>query len=180
MFAFDSSNNIVTDDFHREIDFANNLLDMLSVSSTATRVGALLYSDQIQTIFELGEYSEVGDMKSALNEVRRTAGGSRMDVAIRHIRTKSFRRRIARRDAAQVAILVTGSPAMYLQRSKRQASKARDAGIALIPVGIGDVNMDELRAISGTQDDTLQYPLPSFRDLDSIFAQIAIESCQGM
>lgn len=180
VFAFDSSTNVRTNEFYQQVDFAKQIIELLSISPRTTRVAAFLYSDQIQRIFELNDFDDAESMKAALNKVSKSAGGSRMSEALRYIRTKSFRRSVARDDASQVAIIITGSPAMYLHRTKIEASKARDAGITLIPIGVSDVNLDELRAISGHEEDSIYYTLPSFGDLDSILSKLAIQSCQGI
>ncbi|XP_060066993.1 cartilage matrix protein-like [Ylistrum balloti] len=178
VFAFDSSNNVRTNEFYQQVDFAKKMIELMSISAETTRVASFLYSDQIQRIFELDDFDNADSMKESLNKVSKSAGRSRMSEAIRYVRTKTFRRSVARDDASQVAIIITGSPAMYLHRTKVEASKAREAGITLIPIGIGDVNIDELRAISGAQGDGLYYELPSFNDIGSVLAQLAIQSCQ--
>jgi hypothetical protein len=70
-------------------------------------------------------------------------------------------RSVARSHATQVAIIITASPTSALHRTKKQAHEARKAGLTLIPIGIGDVNIEELRAIAGTADDSMQYILGS-------------------
>jgi hypothetical protein len=86
---------------------------------------------------------------------------------------------VARSHATQVAIIITASPTSALHRTKKQAHEARKAGLKLIPIGIGDVNIEELRAIAGTADDSMQYMLPTFDDLDFVLPNISINTCEG-
>lgn len=149
------------------------------IGQNRSRIGAILYSDQVQQLIDLPQYETREELSFALDRVEKSAGGTRMDEAIRYIRTKSFRRSVSRRHAAQVAIIITASPSSSIHSTKKQATEARRAGITLIPIGIGDVNIDELRAIAGTTDDSYQHILPTFDDLDFVLPKVAINTCEG-
>jgi hypothetical protein len=79
-------------------------------------IAAILYSDQVQRLIDFPEYGTHEEIVNALNRVEKSAGGSRIDEAIRYIRTKSFRRSVARSHATQVAIIITASPTSALHK----------------------------------------------------------------
>lgn len=179
VFAFDSSNNVRPHEFRKQLEFAQRITKTIVIGQNRSRVGAILYSDQVQNLIDLPEYETQEEVVRALDKVEKSAGGTRMDEAIRYIRTKSFRRSVSRHNAAQVAIIITASPTSSLHLTKKQAHVARKAGITLIPVGIGDVNIEEMRAIAGTKDDTYQHILPTFDDLEYVMPKVAINTCEG-
>jgi hypothetical protein len=179
LFAFDSSNNVRPNEFRKQLEFAKRISKNFNIGPNKSRIAAILYSDQVQRLIDFPEYGTHEEIVNALNRVEKSAGGSRIDEAIRYIRTKSFRRSVARSHATQVAIIITASPTSALHRTKKQAHEARKAGLKLIPIGIGDVNIEELRAIAGTADDSMQYMLPTFDDLDFVLPNISINTCEG-
>lgn len=166
--------------FYKQVDFAKYMIESLDIASGNTRVGAILYNDQIQRIFDLNEFSRAEDMKSSLNKVSKSyGGGSHIDKALRYIRAKSFRRRMVRPGAAKVAVVIVASPSRYVRRSKVQASHTRSAGITVIPIGIGDVNLHELKAIAGPLKKKPPFFLPSFDYLPGMLINIARETCSS-
>jgi hypothetical protein len=113
VFAVDSSNNVDNDAFLQQVNLLQDLSSSLPISQSHTRIGTIIYSDQVQKIFDLDEYNSNAKVNHALNHLPMTYGGSRVDEAIRYVRTKSFRRSLTRRDTAQVGLIITASPARY-------------------------------------------------------------------
>ena len=91
VFAIDSSDNINDVDYIRQAEFFNKLAESFDVSSETTRVGSLLFSDQIQEMFNVVDYESIEGVKKGMSDLGMTAGGSRVDLALGHILTKSFR-----------------------------------------------------------------------------------------
>lgn len=178
MIAIDSSSNVRDFEFDLQLKFVSDLTKNMNHVKHTTQVGAIFYSNTVSSILTLRE-SVRGPSEARLNHVKRTYGRGRVDEAIRYIRTKGFRRSEIRKDATQIGIIITASPGTYIRKSKRQASKARDTGIVLIAIGIGDINLEELKAISGTADGSLQYHLPSARYLSANVANIAYNMCKS-
>uniref|UniRef100_A0A8W8KE97 VWFA domain-containing protein n=2 Tax=Magallana gigas TaxID=29159 RepID=A0A8W8KE97_MAGGI len=150
----------------------------MNFMKNTTQIGAIFYSNAVSSIIGLSESKVKHSLETRLKHVKRTHGRGRVDEAIRYIRTKGFRRSVIRKDATQIGIIITASPGTYIRKSKRQATKARETGIILIAVGIGDINTEELNAISGTMDGSLQYHFPSARFLSANLANIAYNVCK--
>lgn len=49
------------------------------------------YSDQIQDMFDVTEYETLAGVMKGMKKLGMTAGGNRVDLALRHMLTKSFR-----------------------------------------------------------------------------------------
>lgn len=178
VFAIDSSDNIADEDYIKQADFFNRIAEALDISPESTRVGSFLYSDQIQEMFNVVDYESLEGVKKGLSKLGMTAGGSRVDLALRHMLTKSFRRSYTRPEASQVGIIITGSPARYLEQSKHIAKKSSKAGVKYIAIGVGgNVDDEELRIITGS-DESRIYRLDSFDDLETIVGQVALQTCE--
>jgi len=91
VFAIDSSENIADSDLELQAAFFKKLAAAMDVQPEGTRVGALQYSDQIQEMFDLVEYDTLDGVQKGLQALGMTAGGTRVDLALRHILTRSFR-----------------------------------------------------------------------------------------
>lgn len=91
MFAIDSSDSIEDPDYLRQAEFFNKLAENFHVSPEMTRVGSLLFSDQIQEMFNVVDFEDIEGVKKGLSKLSMTAGSARVDLALKHILTKSFR-----------------------------------------------------------------------------------------
>lgn len=165
-------------EFDLQLKFVADLSKNMNFMKHGTQIGAIFYSNAVSSIISLSESKANYNLEARLKHIKRSYGRGRVDEAIRYIRTKGFRRSAIRKDANQIGIIITASPGTYIRKSKRQATKARDTGIILIAVGIGDINSEELNAISGTMDGSLQYHFPSARYLSANLASMAYDLCK--
>lgn len=108
------------EDFENQMTFAKEIVNTLNVQKNGTRVGAVLYSDQVVNALDMNDMYDRNDVIATLEKTKRTAGNNRLDLAIKHIRTKSFRRGLARKNSAQLAIVITGSPVMFNEFVKQK------------------------------------------------------------
>lgn len=169
----------------------------LDVGPLRSRIGVLLYSDQVVHVFDVNDHDSLSSAISDLYRMKRTYGGTSIEEVIHYARTKSFRRTVARRDAAQLIVLITASSSKNLHKVKREANMARKTGVDILAIGVGDrYNREELQVIVGMgsnpQDDLDSFApflensetrrrkiftVDSFRDLETIVMEAAIEAC---
>lgn len=165
------------EDFENQMTFAKEIVNTLNVQKNGTRVGAVLYSDQVVNALDMNDLYDRNDVIATLEKTNRTAGNNRLDLAIKHIRTKSFRRGLARKHSAQLAIVITGSPVMFNEFAKQEADRAKESDIVVIPIGVGHAAVEEVKSLSGSSGKF--YTVPSFSQLPSLIAEVAIEACRG-
>ncbi|XP_061189713.1 collagen alpha-3(VI) chain-like isoform X2 [Saccostrea echinata] len=176
IFAFDSTTTISDADLDNQMSFAKEIVNTLNVQANGTRIGAILYSDQVVNALDLNDLYDRDDVIATLDKTKRTAGSNRLDLAFKHIRTKSFRRGLARRNSAQLAIVFTGSPSTYIKYTTTEAHKSIDSGISIIPIAVGNFDIEEIKSITGTSGQF--YQVPSFRDLSTLIGEVALEACR--
>lgn len=199
VFALDSSTGINPRDFWYQVNFARDFALGLDLGTNGSRIGVLLYGDRILPAFDIDSHRNMYTAISALNRIRLdpTAGNTRLDKVLRHVTTKSFRRSLARRDAAQVVIVITASSSDNLNKVKKEARRAKNTGVDVVTVAVGDaVNPEELRIIAGddepgffnilhnfknkyseSRDRQKLFRVPRFEDLSSIVQELAVQSC---
>lgn len=165
------------EDFENQMTFAKEIVNTLNVQKNGTRVGAVLYSDQVVNALDMNDMYDRNDVNATLEKTKRTAGNNRLDLVIKHIRTKSFRRGLARKNSAQLAIVITGSPVMFDKFAKQEADRAKESDIVVIPIGVGQAAVEEVKSLSGSSGKF--YTVPSFSQLPSLIAEVAIEACRG-
>lgn len=178
IFAFDSSTSVSNEDLENQMTFAKEIVNTLNVQENGTRVGAILYSDQVVNALDMNDLYDRNDVIATLEKTKRTAGSKRLDIAMKHIRTKSFRRGLARRHASRLAIIITSAPSTFRNYTEKEAKKARESDIVILPVAVGEVDLEELKSISGPSGEF--YQVPSFGALPALVAEIAVKACRGM
>lgn len=178
IFAFDSSTSVSDEDLENQMTFAKEIVNTLNVQEFGTRVGAILYSDQVVNALDMNDLYDRNDVIATLEKTKRTAGSNRLDIAMKHIRTKSFRRGLARRHASRLAIIITSAPSTFRNYTEKEAKKARESDIVILPVAVGEVDLEELKSISGPSGEF--YQVPSFSALPALVAEIAVKACRGM
>lgn len=74
-----------------------------------------------------------------------------------------------RNSASKIAILISDGRFHYKRKTKREATKAKQEGIYIFGIGVGErVNMEELRDISSDPDDQFVFKVKNFNALDKI------------
>ncbi|CAL1535306.1 unnamed protein product, partial [Lymnaea stagnalis] len=197
IFALDSSDNVTSKDFWYQVKFVRDFSLGLDVGPDRSRIGVLLYSDKVVHVFDVNDHNSLSSAIDDLYHMTRTYGGTSIEEVIHYARTKSFRRTVARRDAAQLIVLITGGASKNLHKVKREANMARKTGVEIMAIGVGDkYNREELQVIVGMgqspQDDLDSFApflentetrrrkiftVDSFRDLESIVMEATIEAC---
>uniref|UniRef100_A0A0B7AIU7 VWFA domain-containing protein n=1 Tax=Arion vulgaris TaxID=1028688 RepID=A0A0B7AIU7_9EUPU len=198
VFALDSSDIVGPKDFWYQVRFVRDITYGLDVGYNKTRIGVVLYSDQVVHGFDVNDHTSLSSAIEDLYSISRTYGGTRISELIHYVRTKSFRRTVSRRNSAQLLVLITASASDNLHEVKREAEMARKTGINILVVGVGDkVNLEELNTIADVDRqmdknviDLLApflvnttprrrqlYRTDSFGDLDSITMEATIEAC---
>ncbi|XP_025090798.1 cartilage matrix protein-like isoform X1 [Pomacea canaliculata] len=150
VFALDVSDAVSYADFWQMIRFIRDFTLALDIGRNATRLGVVLYSNHVYNGFDLDEYDNLNGLVSHLYKLEKSTGEARPDEMIRYVRTKAFRRSVARKGAAQVVIVLTTSASRHISRVKKQAKRAQESGLNFIVVGVGDnIKDEEMKVITG-------------------------------
>lgn len=160
--------------FQQELDFVNNVVDGLMLSTTdGFSVGVVVFSQNLQEI-ALGSLTTKAALRSAVNQLNHDRDGTLTDLAIQRV-TESFNA-YGRNNVQRIAILLTDGRSKFADRTSSAAAVARANNILMIAVGIGSqINLDEMNSIASRSD--LTFIVPDFNALTQLALQIATTVC---
>ena len=155
-FVIDSSSSIWPPNFVTQRHFVYDVLDLFDISPTKTQVAALSYSTPIKPEFQFNTYQTKDDVLVATQSIEQTKGDStRTYRAIRYMNNVMFSSENgARSNVFKIAIVMTdgetnpGTDGYSLEEAKKmtlqEAQRAKDSGIYLIAIGVGDKVTDKV------------------------------------
>ncbi|XP_053576257.1 matrilin-4 isoform X2 [Bombina bombina] len=171
VFIIDSSRSVRPFEFETVRKFMIDIINSLDVGPTATRVGVVQYSSQVQNVFSLKSFFNKADMEKAIKDIIPLAQGTMTGLAIQYASNVAFTEEEGARPLSKriprVAIIVTdGRPQ---DRVAEVAAQAREAGIEIYAVGVQRADVNSLRAMASPNLDDHVYHVESF-DLIQQFA----------
>uniref|UniRef100_A0A3Q4I2F7 Collagen, type XXVIII, alpha 2b n=1 Tax=Neolamprologus brichardi TaxID=32507 RepID=A0A3Q4I2F7_NEOBR len=119
VFVIDSSESVGPENFEIIKDFVNALVDRVTVGRNATRIGLVLYSLEVRTVFNLARYITKQDVKNAIRNIPYMGEGTYTGTAIRKATQEVFHS--SRLGVSKVAIVITDG-----QTDKREPSAISD------------------------------------------------------
>lgn len=172
VFVIDSSESVGPENFEIIKDFVAALVDRLTVGRNATRVGLVLYSLEVQLVFNLARYTTKQDVKQAIRRILYIGEGTYTGTAIRKATQEAFYS--TRTGVRKVAIVITDG-----QTDKREPVKldiavreAHAANIEMYALGIVNASdptqnefLQELNLIASDPDSEHVYYIDDFNTL---------------
>lgn len=165
MLVIDGSKSLGENNFEIVKEFVIGILDTLTVSPKAARVGLLQYSTQVRTEFTLKQFSTAKDMKKAVSQMKYMGKGSMTGLALKQMTERSFTEAEgARRFSAKVprlAIVFTDGRAQ--DDVAEWATKAKQSGKRQVYV--------ELKCLHGTEKKPMSWLKGREVDLNACSSQ---------
>ena len=142
-----------SDNWETQLDFLSDLVGDFTVGPDATRVGAVVFSEQVRLEFPLDRYTSVEALQGAIKAIPYMGQTTNTPEALSQTRNLCFNPSTGdRSDAVNLAIIVTdGVPYPPYRRTPAldAAVSLRNAGVEMIAVGITDALDEEfLKAMS--------------------------------
>ena len=152
VFVLDSSGSVKEDNWLLVLEFVTTLVDGLEIGPFRTQVGVVTYSNKAKASIYLDSYEDSDELKDAILEIdwkdqkTNTSGGLWLMREVMFGPDHGDRSRVA-----NLGIVITdGESNVDQDKTLPYAKEARDAGIVLFAVGIGDEVVDEeLNGITG-------------------------------
>ncbi len=141
------------DNYELQLQFLTSLVNAFTIGSDATRVGAILFSEQVSLQFALDTYDTAEAINAALLALPYLGQTTNTPEAMLQTRTQCFNSVNGDRpDVNNLAIVVTdGVPFPDSRRSPAldEAMALKDSGATVISIGITDnIDVDFLREMS--------------------------------
>lgn len=173
MFVIDSSESVGPQNFEVVKDFVNSLIDRLTVSQDASRIGVVLYSHVDTVVVSLQQQSSQDDIKAAVKRMPYVGQGTFTGSAI-HRANQIFQ--ASRPGVRKVAVLVTdGQPdPRDVMQFEETATEAHAEGIEMFVVGVMNKTnpsyeafVAEMNVIASDPDKEHLYLMDDFSTLPS-------------
>ncbi|XP_053376973.1 uncharacterized protein LOC123528762 [Mercenaria mercenaria] len=181
-FLIDSSGNIGQRNFEKQIGFVKDTMNRMEVAPDKVQVSAVTFGNTVSSKFYLNQFSNNTFVQNALLNIPYSGGQVKMVDAIRYATTTAFSpSHGGRGDVPHVVVLLTNQPSGSIDMIKLASQTARDNGLILYTVGIGNgVDTNELKAITSDPDSRHLFTAQNFDALTSLSDLLATKICNEL
>lgn len=179
VFIIDSSRSVSVQDYARVKEFLVGILHFLDVGPDATRVGLLQYASTVKSEFSLGTFGSKAEVERAVLGMRRLSTGTMTGLALQYALSIAFSEaegaRPLRAGVPRVLMIVTdGRP----QDSVAEvAARARNAGILIFAIGVGQVDLGTLKAMGSQPHRDHVFLVANFSQIESLLSVFQKKLC---
>ncbi|KAL0598877.1 Matrilin-2 [Plecturocebus cupreus] len=182
VFIIDSSRSVNTHDYAKVKEFIMDILQFLDIGPDVTRVGLLQYGSTVKNEFSLKTFKRKSEVERAVKRMRHLSTGTMTGLAIQYALNIAFSEaegaRPLRENVPRVIMIVTdGRP----QDSVAEvAAKARNTGILIFAIGVGQVDFNTLKAIGSEPHEDHVFLVANFSQIEtltSVFQKKLCKSC---
>ncbi|XP_007437135.1 matrilin-2 [Python bivittatus] len=182
VFVIDGSKSLGENNFEIVKEFVLGILDSLTISPKAARVGLLQYSSQVRTEFTLKQFNTAKDMKKAVTQIKYMGKGSMTGLALKQMTERSFTEAEGARhlsaNVPRVSVLFTDGRAQ--DDVSEWATKAKQSGITIYAVGIGKSIEEELQTIASDPVEKHVFYAEEFKAMEEITAKLQKRICEDL
>ncbi|VTJ85431.1 Hypothetical predicted protein [Marmota monax] len=179
VFIIDSSRSVNTHDYAKVKEFIVDILQFLDIGPDVTRVGLLQYGSTVKNEFSLKTFKRKSEVERAVKRMRHLSTGTMTGLAIQYALNIAFSEaegaRPLRENVPRVIMIVTdGRP----QDSVAEvAAKARDTGILIFAIGVGQVDFNTLKAIGSEPHEDHVFLVANFSQIESLTSVFQNKLC---
>ncbi|XP_028621596.1 matrilin-2 isoform X3 [Grammomys surdaster] len=179
VFIIDSSRSVNTHDYAKVKEFILDILQFLDIGPDVTRVGLLQYGSTVKNEFSLKTFKRKSEVERAVKRMRHLSTGTMTGLAIQYALNIAFSEaegaRPLRENVPRVIMIVTdGRP----QDSVAEvASKARNTGILIFAIGVGQVDLNTLKAIGSEPHKDHVFLVANFSQIESLTSVFQNKLC---
>ena len=191
-FLIDSSGSIrdnnppggTPDNWNLQLDFLSRLVDLFTIGPTATKVGVVVFSEQVNLVFNMDRYTDAQSIKEAILELTYLGQTTNTPEGLKVTREQCFNQANGERPGIlNLAIFISDGvpfPANRKDPAIREAEALK--GVAtVVAIGVTDViDRDLLRTISSSPQVENQnwFVAVDFSELDIIRRSVGEGTCQ--
>ncbi len=172
------------DNWELQQAFLSALVEVFTIGLDATRVGAVVFSEQVRLVFSLDTYSDAQSVKDAIQAIAYLGQTTNTPEGLKVTREQCFSAANGDRPNVQnLAIFISdGVPFPPERRDPaiREAEALKNAGVSVVAIGVTNViDVDLLRAISSApQEEGQNYFLATdFTALETIRQAVGEGTC---
>ena len=189
-FIIDSSGSIRdnnqgnVDNWSLQLEFLSRLVDLFTIGADATKVGAVVFSEQVRLAFSLDTYTDAQSIKDAILGLGYLGGTTNTPEGLRVTREQCFNQGNGDRPGVlNLAIFISdGVPHPPERRDPAIREAESLKGVAsVVAIGVSNViDRDLLRIISSSPQEENQnwFSVVDFSELDIIRRSVGEGTCE--
>ena len=177
----------VPDNWQLQLNFLAALVGAFSIGPDGTRVGSIVFSEQVRLAFSLDRYTTTQEIQDAIVNLAYMGQTTNTPEALIQTRLQCFNTATGDRpNIVNLAIIVTdGVPFPDDRRAPaiREAAALRDTGVTMIAIGVTDViDQDFLKEMSSPPQIENQnyFTAVDFGALSQIAANVVEGTCEAV
>ncbi|XP_069140172.1 uncharacterized protein [Argopecten irradians] len=172
VFLVDESSSIGASNFQVQKDFVKSLINNPviadNIETGLMQVALVTFSRDPIKRFGLNTYTTAQDMFDNIDSIPYNQRGTEIEKGLKFVRQNTLTEAEgARAEAPKIVILLTDGSSS--DNSENEANLLRDMDVTLLVIGIGNVDMVQLKAIAG--DDKFLFTVDDFSELSGIAEQ---------
>lgn len=180
-FLLDNSDNVGQQNFQKELAFVRDVTNNMQLAPDKMQVSAVSFGTGATNQFDLNQYRDLSTLQSAIMSIPYKGGKPQIANAIHYATGSSFSPvHGGRGDAPHIAVVITNQPSGTIDTVKLQSQTAKDNGVILYAVGVGNgVDTKELQTIASDPDSRHFFTSQNFDALGSLSDLLATKICNG-
>lgn len=159
--------------------FMESVVNQTTVGKDLTRFGVIVFANNPQTIFNLGDYTSKREVIQAIRELKHPKGNTYTGKALTHSLEDFKKERGGRADlqVPQILMLITDGNATNPNNLQKPATALRDNRISVFAIGVENATEKELELIAGGDMSKVFY-VNNFEALETLYRNISEVLCK--
>ena len=172
------------DNWQLQLDFLSNLVDLFSIGTDATRVGAVVFSEAVNPVFTLDTYTDAQSVKNAIIRLNYMGQTTNTPEGLKVTREQCFNQGNGDRPNVQNLVIFISDGVPFPPERRDPAIREAELlqGVAsVIAIGVTSIiDQDLLRSISSAPqiEDQNFFVAADFTVLDEIRKAVGEGTCQ--
>ncbi|XP_010903530.2 collagen alpha-1(XIV) chain isoform X2 [Esox lucius] len=165
----DGSTKIRPTEFQEVRMFLRTLIEGLDIGSEKVRVGLAQFSDQPKMEFLLADNTEKSSLLEKVDRLEQLKGGTATGTAIRFLQREFFNPAAGSRSGQrvpQIAVVLTDGDSV--DDVVEPAKELRQHGVNVYAIGVGEININKLKAIANRPSKYFLNSIRSFQVLQPL------------
>ena len=163
--------------------FISNVVSFFTIGLSNTRVGFVAYSTSSHIEFDLDTHTNLDALQQAIDDISYRGGWTATALALNDSRdlldpSLNNGARAASEGIPKLAVLLTDGKSNQYPLDFA-APALRNAGVQVYTVGIGNIDIDELRLIASDPDNEHVFVLNSFNDAAGFVNLLSVTACES-
>ncbi|XP_033748529.1 uncharacterized protein LOC117333372 [Pecten maximus] len=180
VFLADSSGSVGALNFVKILVFMTTLVNRLDIGPDRVRVGLVTFGYGTQFQFHLDTYNTSSNITHAIDQVVYDQGSqTQTHLGLMYVRLNMFTQEKTRPGIQKLLFVITDGKSSDTNATIHEADALRAAGVEIVAVAIGLIDLTEVNAIADDPDEFHSFATDNFDDLNFMSTNVIDTFCKG-